>query len=144
MLPIEGCEACGGVWLGPDGAVHILRGLGDELEHEIARASTIVEARAAARPSDAGERSCPTCAQTMGRLTVGRTVVDSCPAHGTWFDREEVSAVVRQCGALRRARANEEPLPGDEAFHAPHADERPNTHNPVWEVFVDLILSLVK
>jgi Zn-finger nucleic acid-binding protein len=123
-LPIEGCEACGGVWLGPDAAVHVLRGLGDAIEQEIARASAGVAARAAVRPSDAGTRACPTCAQTMGRLEVARTVVDSCPAHGTWFDRQEIASVITICGELRRAQSEEELTPEEAAYRAVEREGR--------------------
>jgi Zn-finger nucleic acid-binding protein len=123
-LPIEGCEACGGVWLGPDAAVHVLRGLGDSIEHEIAEASASVAARAALRPSDAGTRACPTCAQTMGRLDVARTVVDSCPAHGTWFDREEIASVIAVCGELRREQSEEKASPEEAAYRAVQREGR--------------------
>ena len=108
MLPMEGCEGCGGVWLGPEAAVHVLRGLGDDREREIARATALLEMRAVgAPPADPGKRECPTCAQVMGRLPVGATVVDSCPAHGTWFDSREIGEVIVACGALRRRHSIE-------------------------------------
>lgn len=150
MVPIEGCEACGGVWLGPDGAVHILRGMADDLAREIERASDSVGARASSRPSDLGERACPTCAQPMGRLTIGHTIVDSCPAHGTWFDREEVAAVIKECSALRRERIGErEAYAEDEAARAAASRAReygPGERageNPVFSTFVDVVLGLL-
>ncbi len=152
---MEGCEACGGVWLGPDAAVHVLRGLGDELEREIARASGSVETRAVAvRPADPGQRACPTCAQLMGRLTVGATVVDSCPAHGTWFDPLEIAEVIKACGALREAHAAEKASPEDAAYRAVEREgRRPQyfTRDPtapvgVWDLFgnvLELLVSLI-
>ena len=125
---MEGCEACGGVWLGPDAAVHVLRGLGDEREREIARVTASLEMRVvAARPADPGARGCPTCAQVMGRLTVGATVVDSCPAHGAWFDRREIGEIIVACGALRKrhsAEAAERTAPIEEAYRAMEREGR--------------------
>jgi Zn-finger nucleic acid-binding protein len=148
-LPIEGCAACGGVWLGPDAAVHVLRGLGDRLEHEIATASAGVAARAAVRPSDAGTRACPTCAQVMGRLEVARTVVDSCPAHGTWFDRQEIASVIAVCGALRRAQSEEMGSPEEAAYRAVQGEARARgyVHSgpsaPISSVFLDTIVEVL-
>lgn len=154
-LPMEGCEGCGGVWLGPDAAVHVLRGHGDELEREIARASASVETRAsAARPTDPGHRACPRCAQTMGRLEVGATVVDTCPAHGTWFDRREVGEIVVACGALRktqlRYKAEQAPIE-EEAYRAVERegrspqdyDARPSAHGHEWNVFGTILEAVV-
>ena len=118
--PIDGCGVCGGVWLGPEATVHVLRGLGDELEREIARASRAVEASARAPVLDEGARACPTCGQTMGRLAVGKTVVDSCPAHGAWFDRTEVASVIAMCGELRQEqRVDEAPAEPAQYHTAP-------------------------
>jgi Zn-finger nucleic acid-binding protein len=148
-LPVEGCEACGGVWLGPEAAVHVLRGLGDALEQEIARASAGVAARAAVRPSDPGTRVCPTCAQTMGRLEVAKTVVDSCPAHGTWFDRAEIASVIAVCGELRRAQSAEELPPEEAAYRAVEREGRTPKYytsgpgSPVSTVFLDTILDVL-
>ncbi len=50
-LPLAGCAACGGVWLGPEAAVHVMRGLGDHVDVELARAS-------AARLPEAVEKAC--------------------------------------------------------------------------------------
>src|SRR5205085_5931793 len=46
MLPVHGCGACGGAWLGPDAAVHVMRGQGDSIDGEILAAAE----RAAAAP----------------------------------------------------------------------------------------------
>ena len=122
-LPIDGCGVCGGVWLGPEATVHVLRGLGDELEREIARASRVVGASARTPVRDEGARACPTCGQTMGRLAVGTTVVDSCPAHGAWFDRTEVTSVIATCGELRQEQRVDE-SPEDAAYRTVQREGR--------------------
>jgi len=41
---------------------------------------------------------CPQCGQLMNRINFARcsgVVVDICKGHGTWFDRDELSAIVQ-------------------------------------------------
>lgn len=106
-LPALGCAACGGVWLGPDASVHVMRGLGDQLEAEVASASEVT-ARASLNPvQDSGARPCVQCANLMTRLVVKDVTVDTCAAHGTWFDRGEIAGVVAACNQLRRQQTSE-------------------------------------
>lgn len=104
-LTMSGCFACGGVWLGPDAAVHVLRGLGDELEESVAAASAETARRSTAPSPDSGARECPTCGLVMARLPVGDVVLDSCATHGSFFDRDEVQAVTEACRRLRKRHA---------------------------------------
>ena len=150
---MEGCEGCGGVWLGPEAAVHVLRGLGDDREREIARATAVLEMRAVgAPPADPGARECPTCAQVMGRLPVGATIVDSCPAHGTWFDSREIGEVIVACGALRRRHSTEKGdkaspdsvSPEDAAYQAMDHEGRGQGHHHAWNVFGRLLSAVLE
>jgi hypothetical protein len=61
-------------------------------------------------------------------------VVDVCPAHGTWFDREEIAAVTAACGALRRELVTEEALPTSPRDGAPHLT--------AWGVFASIVETL--
>ncbi|MBX3218005.1 MAG: zf-TFIIB domain-containing protein [Labilithrix sp.] len=105
-LPIHGCRGCGGMWLGPDATMHLLQGRGGALEIELVAS----DSRASQAPSgtvavpDAEPRRCPSCALEMAPLLVRDVRVDSCPTHGTWFDRLEVTRVTREILKLRRAR----------------------------------------
>ncbi|MEA2748031.1 MAG: Transcription factor zinc-finger [Myxococcales bacterium] len=101
-LSMWGCFACGGVWLGPEAAVHVMRGLGDEVEQNLAAASVETARRSFVPAPDSGSRECPTCGLVMSHLPVGDIVIDSCPTHGSFFDRDEVQAVVDACRRLRR------------------------------------------
>lgn len=105
---MAGCPGCGGMWLGPDAAVHVMRGLGDALEREAAEASAEVARTSRAPARDTGARACPVCSSLMGRLVVDDIIVDSCSAHGSWFDRDEVAGVVKACGSLRAKQRGEE------------------------------------
>jgi Zn-finger nucleic acid-binding protein len=105
-LSMSGCFTCGGVWLGPEAAVHVLRGLGDEVEKNLAAASVETARRSFVPAPDSGSRECPTCGLVMSRLSVDDVTIDSCPTHGSFFDRDEVQAVVDAC---RRARRRQSP-----------------------------------
>ncbi len=101
-LPLWGCAACGGVWLGPDAAVHVMQGLGDPVDVELARASAATARTSIVPGRDTGVRACPVCAGAMARIVIGEIILDSCSAHGAWFDRGEIEAVVKVCTKLRK------------------------------------------
>ena len=77
-----------------------------------------------------------------GSRSDGRSF-DSCPAHGTWFDREEIATVITACGALRRAHADEEGSPEEAAYRAVEREgrepqfysESTGSHGAVWSLF---------
>ncbi len=86
-----------------------MRGLGDSVEGELAHASEDA-ARISLTPApDSGARSCPVCNLVMARLVVTGVTVDSCVTHGTWFDRDEVTRVVKACSRLRKAQRASSP-----------------------------------
>lgn len=43
----------------------------------------------------------------MMRVVIGEIIVDSCAAHGTWFDRQELAAVVKVCRSLKKQHAED-------------------------------------
>lgn len=81
------CGACGGVFLDPEESARILRPL---------RTPDGLPGRPSAL-------RCPHCSQAMTEWTVGTTGValDSCAAHGTWFDRDETLALATAAARLR-------------------------------------------
>ena len=113
MLPVSGCAACGGLWLGPDAAVHVMQGLGDQVDVELARASATVARTSIVPGPDSGMRACPACGLAMARLAIRDVIVDSCAAHGTWFDRGEVEAVEMACSKLRKQHQRDVEHAGD-------------------------------
>ena len=55
---------------------------------------------------------CPQCGQMMNRINFARcsgVIVDVCKGHGTWFDRDELSAIVQfiRGGGLEVSRQKE-------------------------------------
>ena len=104
-VPAHVCPACGGTWLGPETSIHVMQGLGDAVTVELSAATVGVGRRAPLQaPSDLPDRACPTCASIMMPMTVAGVVVDSCPAHGTWFDRDELGRVASACKNLREGQ----------------------------------------
>jgi hypothetical protein len=110
--PAFGCNACGGLWLEPEAAVHVMQGLGDALDTDLA-ATSKNQSRVSRSPAppDTGSRACPRCAQPMMRVVVGETMVDTCAAHGTWFDKNELDGVVKACRKMRASQAPDDPNP---------------------------------
>lgn len=111
-LSMWGCFTCGGVWLGPEAAVHVMRGLGDEVEQNLAAASVETSRRSFVPAPDSGSRECPTCGLVMAHLPVGNITIDSCATHGSFFDRDEVQGVIDAC---RRLRQRQTPSLGNDA-----------------------------
>jgi len=94
------------MWLGPEATVHVMRGLGDALEHDVAALSEDTARRSLVPSVDSGVRTCPTCNLVMSRLEVGAVTIDSCATHGTWFDRHEVGHAPRASPSPHRSGHN--------------------------------------
>ena len=101
--------------------MHVLQARGGTLESEVVD----VDRRSALPPTidpvvpNSAIRRCPSCDLEMAPLSVGAVRVDSCPAHGTWFDRLELTRVTKELAAIARAarrRRSEAALPSLDAF----------------------------
>jgi Zn-finger nucleic acid-binding protein len=100
-----GCGTCGGVWLDSAACQALMDGSSRELVELAERA-----ARHATAPADTSTCAlCPACRSPLVRGEVPGTAVaiNTCAAHGTWFDRDGVRLV-----ALRFAH-----LPPPLQFH---------------------------
>ena len=86
------CGSCGGVWLDNEVARRLVRACPPEAE----RLADLAADYATVLGVPAGPADCPVCRATMRRVMVPPTSVevDACDAHGTWFDRRELQAVV--------------------------------------------------
>jgi Zn-finger nucleic acid-binding protein len=85
-----GCGTCGGVWLDNLACQSLVQGASDSLTvlaEQAARHSTVV--------ANDGEAGCPVCARRLTRTSVPPTLVtiDTCAAHGTWFDANELRVI---------------------------------------------------
>ncbi len=100
-LPVSGCAIRGGAWLGPDAAVHLLRDEVDEVSSEIIDVTERISQQTLPRVHAEGDRPCARCGQIMHRIDAGHVRLDCCPAHGTWFDREEVKKCAMELHRIR-------------------------------------------
>ncbi len=104
------CSRCAGVWLGAEAF--------RALERQAQREETeLVEATASGPPAGAPGagggplyRPCVVCGKLMHRRNFGRksaVIIDTCSAHGVWFDLGELERILAwvRAGGLRRARS---------------------------------------
>ncbi len=99
---VESCGACRGLWLDTASASRVAEALPTgvpSLAEEAARHAVAQPAREAAAP-------CPVCSRTMVKTTVAeaRIELDTCPEHGTWYDKSELQQVAAALGAHATTR----------------------------------------
>lgn len=90
-LGMNGCGACGGVFLAPGCAQKLAAALPDEA----IKLSISASQAARYRPDTSPELHCPVCAQAMKRIRAAKAGVDLdvCQQHGTFYDHQEVEKV---------------------------------------------------
>jgi Zn-finger nucleic acid-binding protein len=84
-----GCGACGGVWLDNEASRSVVEGAARDLETLAEQAS----AHAMAPLTPGGSPLlCPTCTGPLVRTPIAGTSIEieTCVAHGTWFDANEL------------------------------------------------------
>ena len=93
---MHACARCGGVFA----AKH-----GPDLDARAAEAAAEASLAAKVRASSAPLALCPVCHARTERQLIAAVEVDECGAHGTWFDRGEVEAVMAAGSAAGPRRA---------------------------------------
>jgi Zn-finger nucleic acid-binding protein len=106
------CGRCAGMWLGNEVFKHL-----EEGAQRLAPPEGVGPPNGAQAPGAKGGgavqaaryRPCPTCKVLMHRRNYGRksgVIVDTCQAHGVWFDQGELDAILNwiRRGGLARAR----------------------------------------
>jgi Zn-finger nucleic acid-binding protein len=98
---VAACSQCAGVWLDAQEAAVLLAPFG---------ASSL---RPAAPRAGTGPLACPHCKVAMAALVtpVGGIEIDRCPAHGVWFDRDELAHVADLVGRMSGRPAAPMPAP---------------------------------
>jgi Zn-finger nucleic acid-binding protein len=91
---IEACGWCGGVWMNEEQAKRALV-TGSHAPEELASKVEKSTRQVLVQDSDATALPCPECKKGMDRSKIGSTTIDQCIGHGTWFDRMELAAVMR-------------------------------------------------
>ncbi len=91
-IRVDGCGACGGVWLATDDARRML----DTRSRVAAELAGTAARRASALAYRPGEAACPECNVTLTRSVVppANIEIDVCAQDGTWFDRGELERVL--------------------------------------------------
>ena len=110
--PLQGCDACGGVFVRHDALEDALASRRGVTPPEIERSHT-----AATAATEVRYLRCPRCGETMSRSLFARksgVVVDVCRVHGTWFDATELErAAVWRDAVPPKERAPIERAPVD-------------------------------
>lgn len=99
-----------------------MRGRSDGTSDALVAATERVATTSSGSPCvpEGSARACPMCASALFPLTLAGVAVETCPAHGTWFDKDEVERVVTKTrdlreGEERKARGEDLPSAGDVA-----------------------------
>jgi Zn-finger nucleic acid-binding protein len=99
---LDECDQCGGVWVDRRTVEHIVNDRREQSFEAIfgwgnrAKASVPAAGAQVGAPGRVYLR-CPDCGDVMNRVNFARhsgIVVDVCREHGTWFDRDELPAMV--------------------------------------------------
>lgn len=90
-LVVWGCTSCGGVWVDPQG----VRAASAGFDAELARLSDLASSQARVGMLNQG-RPCPICAAWLVSYSHLGVVLDLCRAHGVFFDRGELRAVLER------------------------------------------------
>lgn len=106
-MDLNQCHRCGGVWL--DQSLFERVAADREKRGAVLGALPGDQARGPVPGENVHYRRCPTCGQMMNRTNYGRisgVILDTCKAHGVWFDKDELRRVLEfiQKGGLDKAR----------------------------------------
>lgn len=109
-MTLSECTKCEGLWT--DAAT--LHQICNRQEEQVAILGTAIQLPPAPARSFGKVTyvPCPVCAQLMNRVNFAKcsgVIVDVCPTHGTWFDKEELRRLVEfiRGGGLIQARTRE-------------------------------------
>ena len=88
------CLQCGGAFLDAVAADSVVRALDESAQRAAALAGSNPHAtRVVDNLAKLAHVDCPVCHTRMQRFAVGPVDVDTCVAHGTWYDRCELEDV---------------------------------------------------
>lgn len=104
------CLKCDGLWVDVRSFEKICAD--HEQQSAVLGSASAMSPDAPGKPNKVRYVPCPECSQLMNRINFARcsgVVVDVCRTHGTWFDRDELSAIVEfiRGGGMNSARAKE-------------------------------------
>lgn len=90
-LWVHRCQSCGGIWLDRIAAEHVRT----KFDAEIARLAGEADAHGSGVVRE-GARACPACRGRLGTFQHEGLTLDGCAAHGIFFDKNELRALLGQ------------------------------------------------
>ena len=105
-LWVHRCQACGGIWLDRVAAEHVRT----KFDAEIARLAGEADAHGSGIARQ-GARACPACRGWLGTFQHEGLTLDGCSAHGIFFDKNELRALLGHRPGAADADAHDEPSP---------------------------------
>jgi Zn-finger nucleic acid-binding protein len=108
--PMRECEKCAGLWLEVAAFEKICANR--EEQAAVLGGASPVPGKQPHEEEQVRYVPCPQCRQLMNRINFARcsgVIVDVCRGHGTWFDRDELSSIIRfiRDGGLEQSRNRE-------------------------------------
>lgn len=101
-IDVNGCGACGGVWLDNRASAYVV----SVLDRDVVRVADLAaQAASVPFPDESRAPACPTCGATLVRASPEGIALDVCAAHGTWFDRDELQEIAKRNFEKRKASA---------------------------------------
>jgi Zn-finger nucleic acid-binding protein len=88
-VSIEGCSACGGVWIPELELLALLHASPDAQQFD-----ELME-----HNDGSPRRPCPVCSELMNLAWIDFLQLDRCPQHGVWLDRGELYEALHSKGA---------------------------------------------
>ena len=100
---LQGCAGCGGIWV-DDGSS---RRLIAAPSAQAAQLASVASQNARQQVDTSSTVACPVCRKTMRHQDFpnARLRLDVCDAHGSWFDRGELAALVELLHAQKNKQA---------------------------------------
>ncbi len=104
------CGKCGGVWVDRETADYLARVSDPDLETAVRRGVGVVVALP--RHARTASISCPVCEDATRYVPIEGSGqgVDVCDAHGTWFDRDELSLFIEKEQERRTVELSDDDL----------------------------------
>jgi Zn-finger nucleic acid-binding protein len=112
---VYACPMCGGIFLDNISCHELSEKLTAEFRNfDWQRSELALRSPKVKDPKGELALRCPKCGVDMLRTLIepAQTYVDACTAHGTWFDRQELSVVGRACAAAAGAIGTSNIMPG--------------------------------
>lgn len=109
VTTLQQCMKCDGLWVNVRAFEKICA---DHEQQSAVLGAASTTPSGSGRPDKVRYVPCPECSQLMNRVNFARcsgVVVDVCRQHGTWFDRDELTAIIEfiRDGGMNTARAKE-------------------------------------